>query len=142
MTFLQARGVVRAYGHTPALRGVTLDVAGVRRDEAGVPVAIGPALRAGAGLTPTGSVVWVDDRTLGVLADGDAGVTPYLVPVSGRSTALPAVADAVALAVDRGERTLLVVTAQGDLLRHESGTWVAVPGVTGVLGVTGASFPG
>ncbi|MFC0097599.1 ABC transporter ATP-binding protein [Micromonospora marina] len=26
MTFLQARGVVRAYGHTPALRGVTLDV--------------------------------------------------------------------------------------------------------------------
>ncbi|MEV4523272.1 ABC transporter ATP-binding protein [Micromonospora tulbaghiae] len=27
MTFLQARGVVRAYGHTPALRGVTLDVA-------------------------------------------------------------------------------------------------------------------
>ncbi|MBU8858306.1 MULTISPECIES: ABC transporter ATP-binding protein [unclassified Micromonospora] len=27
MTFLQARGVVRAYGRTPALRGVTLDVA-------------------------------------------------------------------------------------------------------------------
>ncbi|NED54054.1 ABC transporter ATP-binding protein [Micromonospora aurantiaca] len=27
MTFLQARGVVRAYGHTPALRGLTLDVA-------------------------------------------------------------------------------------------------------------------
>ncbi|WP_030273519.1 ABC transporter ATP-binding protein [Micromonospora globosa] len=27
MTFLQARGVVRAYGHNPALRGVTLDVA-------------------------------------------------------------------------------------------------------------------
>ncbi|MEV0003372.1 ABC transporter ATP-binding protein [Micromonospora sp. NPDC050980] len=27
MTFLQARGVVRAYGPTPALRGVTLDVA-------------------------------------------------------------------------------------------------------------------
>ncbi|MDO3683592.1 ABC transporter ATP-binding protein [Micromonospora sp. C28ISP2-4] len=27
MTFLQARGVVRAYGHTPALLGVTLDVA-------------------------------------------------------------------------------------------------------------------
>jgi len=27
VTFLQARGVVRAYGHNPALRGVTLDVA-------------------------------------------------------------------------------------------------------------------
>lgn len=27
MTYLQARGVVRAYGRTPALRGVTLDVA-------------------------------------------------------------------------------------------------------------------
>ncbi|MEU1808285.1 ABC transporter ATP-binding protein [Micromonospora sp. WMMD1076] len=27
MTFLEARGVVRAYGHNPALRGVTLDVA-------------------------------------------------------------------------------------------------------------------
>ncbi|MBE1486845.1 ABC-type multidrug transport system ATPase subunit [Plantactinospora soyae] len=26
MTILQARGVVRSYGQTPALRGVTLDV--------------------------------------------------------------------------------------------------------------------
>ena len=27
MTYLEARGVVKAYGRTPALRGVTLDVA-------------------------------------------------------------------------------------------------------------------
>ena len=27
MTFLRARGLVKSYGHTPALRGVTLDVA-------------------------------------------------------------------------------------------------------------------
>ncbi len=122
--------------------GTTLDVAGVVRDDDGVPVGLGAAVRAGAALTPTGSVVWVDDVTLGVLSDEDAGSTPYLVPVTGRSTPLPAVADAVALAADRGERTLYVVTGDGDLLRHQGGTWVAVPDVTGVLDVTGAAFPG
>lgn len=122
--------------------GVSLDVAGVRRDDAGTPVTIGPPLRAGAAVTPGSSVVWVDDATLGVLAQDEAGATPYLVPVSGSSTPLPAVADAVALAADRSERTLHVVTSQGDLLRHEGGTWVAVPGVTGQVRVTGASFPG
>ncbi|UCN15946.1 LpqB family beta-propeller domain-containing protein [Cellulomonas iranensis] len=122
--------------------GTTLDVAGVVRDDDGAPVAIGPALRVGAPLTPTGPVVWVDDVTLAVLADGDAGAAPYLVTVAGRSTSLPAVADAVALAADRGERTLYVVTAEGELLRHQGGTWVAVPGVTGDLDVTGVAFPG
>lgn len=122
--------------------GVTLDVAGVLRDEAGVPVGVGPAQRVGAPLTPAASVVWVDDVTLGVLADGDAGPTPWTVPIAGRSTPLPAAADAVALAADRGERTLYVVTDDGELLRHQGGTWVAVPGVTGELDVTGAAFPG
>ncbi|WP_046528746.1 LpqB family beta-propeller domain-containing protein [Cellulomonas sp. FA1] len=122
--------------------GTTLDVAGVVRDDDGAPVAIGPALRVGAPLTPTGPVVWVDDVTLAVLADGDAGAAPYLVTVAGRSSSLPAVADAVALAADRGERTLYVVTAEGELLRHQGGTWVAVPGVTGDLDVTGVAFPG
>ncbi|KSW13742.1 LpqB family beta-propeller domain-containing protein [Cellulomonas sp. B6] len=122
--------------------GTTLDVAGVVRDDDGAPVALGPALRVGAPLTPTGPVVWVDDVTLAVLSDGDAGAAPYLVTVAGRSTALPAVADAVALAADRGERTLYVVTADGELLRHQGGTWVAVPKVTGELDVTGLAFPG
>lgn len=122
--------------------GPTLEVAGVTRDEVGVPLTLGAAVRAGASLTPTGSVVWVDDVTLGVLADGDAGLTPYLVPVSGSSTPLPAVADVVELAADRGTRSLYVVTADGDVLRHEGGTWVAVPAVTEVLEVTGAAFPG
>ena len=122
--------------------GATLEVAGVSRDGTGVPLTLGAAVRAGASLTPTRSVVWVDDVTLGVLADGDAGPTPYLVPVSGSSTPLPAVADVVELAADRGTRSLYVVTADGDVLRHEGGTWVAVPGVTDVLAVAGAAFPG
>ncbi|UZN01886.1 LpqB family beta-propeller domain-containing protein [Cellulomonas sp. S1-8] len=122
--------------------GATLDVAGVVRDDDGVPLTLGPGVRAGAPLTPTTSVVWVDDVTLGVLAEGDAGRTPHRVPVSGSSTPLPAVADAVALASGRGDRSLYVVTADGDLLRHEGGTWVAVPDVTDVLVVTGATFPG
>ena len=122
--------------------GVTLEVAGIVRDDAGVPLTVGTAVRAGGRLTPIGSVVWLDDTTLGVLADGDAGPTPYQVPVAGGSVPLPAVADAAELAVDRGQRSLYVVTADGDLLRHEGGTWVAVPSVTGVLDVTGAAFPG
>lgn len=122
--------------------GTRLEVAGVSRDAAGVPLTLGEAVRAGASLTPSRSLVWVDDVTLGVLADGDAGPTPYLVPVAGSSTPLPAVADAVELAADRGTRSLYVVTADGALLRHEGGTWVAVPGVTDVLEVDGAAFPG
>lgn len=122
--------------------GTTLEVAGVSRDQAGVPLTLGEAVRAGASLTPTRSVVWVDDVTLGVLADGDAGPTPHLVPVSGSSTPLPAVAEVVELAADRGTRSLYAVTADGDVRRHEGGTWVAVPGVTDVLEVDGAAFPG
>lgn len=124
--------------------GVTLDVAGVVRDRDGVPLTLGPGVRAGASVTPIpdAPVVWVDDTTLGVLSEGDAGPTPYLVPVAGSSTPLPAVVDAAELAVDRGTRTLYVVTADGDLLRHQGGTWVAVPGVTDALEVAGAAFPG
>ncbi|MBO0899892.1 GerMN domain-containing protein [Cellulomonas sp. zg-ZUI22] len=122
--------------------GTTLDVAGIVRDDARTPQTIGKAVAAGAALTPTASVVWVDEVTLGVLSDGEAGPTPYLVPVSGTSSPLPAVADATSLVADRGLRTVHVVTAGGDLLRLQGGTWVEVPGVTGTLGVTGAAFPG
>lgn len=119
--------------------GVTLDVAGVVRDDAGAPLRLGAPLRAGAQVVPTTSVVWVDDVTLAVLAEDEAGTVPYLVPLSGSSTALPAVAGAVALAAERGDRTLHVVTAEGELLRYDGRTWVTVPGVEGV---TGAAFPG
>ena len=122
--------------------GSTLEVAGIVRDDQGGPVTIGEGVRAGARLDPTGSVVWVDDVTLGVLSEGESGVTPYFVPVSGGSRPLPAVADAVALAADRGQGTVYAVTAEGDLLRHQGGTWSAVRGVTGTLEVTAASFPG
>lgn len=119
--------------------GVTLDVAGIVRDEAGAPRRLGPPVRAGARVTPTTSVVWVDDVTLAVLAEDEAGTRPHLVPVSGPSSALPAVADAVALAAGRGERTVHVVTVDGELLRYDGRTWVTVPGLSGV---TGAAFPG
>lgn len=122
--------------------GTTLEVAGILRDDQGAPVRVGEGIRAGARLTPTGSLVWVDDLTLGVLSEGESGVTPYLVPISGGSRPLPAVADAVALAADRGEGTVYVVTSDGDLLRHQGGTWAAVRGVTETLDVTGAAFPG
>ncbi|MFS0706233.1 LpqB family beta-propeller domain-containing protein [Cellulomonas sp. 179-A 9B4 NHS] len=119
--------------------GVILDVAGVVRDEADAPRRLGTPIRQGARLTPTASVVWVDEVTLAVLAEDEAGTVPHLVPVSGRSTPLPVVAGAVALAAGRGERTLHVVTAEGDLLRYDGRTWVSVPGATGA---TGAAFPG
>ncbi|QCB93166.1 LpqB family beta-propeller domain-containing protein [Cellulomonas shaoxiangyii] len=119
--------------------GVSLDVAGVVRDESAAPLRLGAPVRAGARLAPTGAVVWVDDVTLAVLAEDEAGTVPHLVPVSGRSTPLPVVAGAAALAAGRGERTLHVVTADGELLRYDGRTWVTVPGATDV---SGAAFPG
>ncbi|QGQ20923.1 hypothetical protein GC089_06215 [Cellulomonas sp. JZ18] len=120
--------------------GVTLDVAGVVRDEAGAPLRLGQQpVRVGAQAVPTTSVVWVDEVTLAVLAEDEAGTVPVLVPLSASSSPLPAVAGAVALAAERGDRTLHVVTSEGELLRYDGRTWVAVPGVAGV---TGAAFPG
>jgi hypothetical protein len=119
--------------------GTTIDLAGVVRDEAGAPQRLSEPIRAGASVTTAEAVVWADDLTVAMLGRSAGSASMRLVPVGGQSTALPDVADAVALAAGRGVRTLLVATEEGELLRYDGQTWGTVPGVSGVRD---PSYPG
>lgn len=112
--------------------GVTIDVAGVVRDAAGAPQQLSTPIRAGASVAQADEVVWADPVTLGVLGHSSGPAVLRLVPVGGQSEALPEVADAVSIASGVGERSMLVATRQGELLRYDGRTWVPVPGATGV----------
>ena len=119
--------------------GTTVDVAGVVRDGDGVPQQLSEPVRVGARVTAVDAMVWADDLTLAVLGRTDGSANLRLVSVGGPSRSLPDVADAVALAADRGVRTLVVATQDGDLLRYDGQTWVPVSGATGVRD---PAFPG
>ncbi len=112
--------------------GVAIDVAGVVRDASGAPQQLSTPVRAGASVGDAEQVVWADAVTLGVLGGAGGSATLRLVPVGGQTEALPDVADAVSIASGLGERSMLVATRQGELLRYDGRTWVPVPGATGV----------
>ncbi|MDM7853988.1 LpqB family beta-propeller domain-containing protein [Cellulomonas alba] len=118
--------------------GVRVDVAGVTRDDHGVPRQLGVPTRAGTTLTDATQVTWVDEATLGVLGQSDGSTSPYvnLVPVAGPTTVLPQIADVVDLA---GGPSLVVATKDGTLRRFVTPTWVQVDGVTGA---SDPSYPG
>ena len=119
---------------------VSIDVAGIARDDAGRPQQLSePAQRVGAALTTADQVVWIDDSMLAVLGRDAGSATVWEVPVGGPSKALPNVAGAVSLAGGRYERSLLVATDTGDLWSYNRPTWTPV---TGVTGVRDPSYPG
>lgn len=120
--------------------GDAIDVAGIARDDVNGPQQLSePAPRVGAKLTEADSVVWIDDAKLAVLARGTGTARVWVIPVGGESTTLPEPPGAVALAGGRAERSLLVVTEDGGLLRYDDPTWVPV---AGVAGVRDPSYPG
>lgn len=112
--------------------GVAIDVAAVVRDSSGAPQQLSTPIRTGASVADADQVVWADAVTLGVLGRTAGPATLRLVPVGGQSEPLPDVADAVSIASGLGERSMLVATRQGELLRYDGRTWVPVPGATGV----------
>jgi hypothetical protein len=121
--------------------GVAIDVAGIARDDLGAPQQLSsdPAPRVGAALTAADQVVWIDDTVLVVLGNLGASSSVWEVPVGAHSETLPDVAGAVSLAGGRLERSLLVATGDGELLRYDGRTWVPV---THVEGVRDPSYPG
>ncbi|MBN9328538.1 MAG: GerMN domain-containing protein [Cellulomonas sp.] len=112
--------------------GVAIDVAGVVRDASGAPQQLSTPVRAGASVADARQVVWADAVTLGVLGGAGGPSTLRLVPVGGQSEPLPDVADAASIASGVGERSMLVATHAGELLRYDGRTWVPVQGATGV----------
>ena len=118
-----------------------LDAAGLTRDAAGAPMSIGQPLSVGLGVGPASHLVWVDEGTLAVLADGPAGSTPSLgiSVVGGGTTVLSSSADAVELAARNGTSSIAVVTRQGEIFQRSTAGWSRVP-VDGV--VEGLAFSG
>ncbi len=119
--------------------GVSLDVAGVVRDDSGTPQRLGDRLRVGARLLTATDVVWVDESTLAVLGTSGTttGPTVHLVTVGGPTRALPPLEGAVAVAAGRGERAVYALTAGGDLSTLRGASWVVV-----ATGIRSPAFPG
>jgi hypothetical protein len=118
---------------------VTLDVAGIVRDDSGTPQRIGDRLRVGARLTSATQVVWVDEATLAVLGASGTMTSPtmHLVPVTGRTQALPTLEGATSIAAGKGERALYLGGADGVLHNLQGTTWVTV-----ATNVTDPAFAG
>jgi hypothetical protein len=118
-----------------------LDVAGLIRDADGVPRSVGQPLSVGLGVGPASHLVWVDGRTLAVLADAPAGSTPSLgiSVVGGGTTVLSSSADAVQVAARNGTSSIAVVTREGEIFQRSAAGWSRVP-VSGV--VEGLAFSG
>ncbi|MGV8967321.1 MAG: LpqB family beta-propeller domain-containing protein [Cellulomonas sp.] len=119
--------------------GVTVDVAGIVRDDSGTPQRLGERLRVGAPLLTATAVVWVDQVTLAVLGTSGAmtGPTMHLVPIAGDTQALPALDGAVSIAAGKGERALFVGTTGGSLFTLQGNGWLRV-----ATNVTYPAFPG
>lgn len=119
--------------------GVTLDVAGIVRDDSGTPQRIGDRLRVGARLTSATKVVWVDEATLAVLGTSGTMTSPtmHLVPVTGRTQALPTLEGATSIAAGKGERALYLGGADGVLHTLQGTSWVTV-----ATNVTDPAFAG
>jgi hypothetical protein len=117
--------------------GVAVDVVGAVRDASGTPLPGGEPMRVGVPLADATAVVWLDESTLGVLGTSAGTTALHLVPLAGRTTALPEVGDLVGVA---GGKVPYVSTADGQLFRLVGQqSWVRVPDVEGVAD---PSYPG
>ena len=107
-----------------------IDVAGIVRGATEIPVRLSDAVVAGAAVVAASQVVWVDESTLAVLAQGQSsGVrTVHLVPLAAHSEALSGVEGAEWVASGRGRRAVYVVTADGELFNRATtgSTWTRV----------------
>jgi len=118
-----------------------LDVAGIVRDAEGNPLSVGEPLSVGTGIGPSSHLVWVDEMTLAVLADGPEGTTPSLgiSTVGGGTEVVSSSADAIELAARNGTSSIAVVTRTGEIFQRSTAGWSRVQ-VDGA--VDGLAFSG
>lgn len=118
---------------------VSIDVAGVVRDERGQPQRVGERWQVGASLTDAVEVSWVDEVTLAVLGQGPPQQVPamHLVSVGGPTESLPPLEQAIGIATGRGDRTQYLVDAEETLFLRQASSWAEV-----ATGVRDAVFPG
>ena len=150
VTWLQGRAVrsvqvsrdgARVALVTEGATGVQVDLAGVVRSGAGVPVRLSDPVTVGATLTDARQVVWVDEDDLAVLGRAGTATSPTvnIVPVADYARSLSSVSDVESIASGRGESSLYAVTTAHELFgrRATGATWLSV-----ATGVAAVAFPG
>jgi len=110
-----------------------LDVAAVVRDPDGMPRSLAEPVRFGSRLTDAVDVAWVEESTVAVLGTTAAEPVPsvHLLPLGGPTDRLPVVEGAVSLTAGRGDRSIVVATADGRLYERNGAGWrVRLSGVS------------
>ncbi|MBD8080718.1 LpqB family beta-propeller domain-containing protein [Cellulosimicrobium arenosum] len=108
---------------------VRVDVAGVVRDESGLPVQVSDPVRVGQPVTSASQVMWTDTALLGVLGRTATDVSPrlQLVPVGGPTRQASPLEDADWLAAGPGVSSVLLGTGDRSLYSAGSSTlWTRV----------------
>ncbi|WDG18991.1 LpqB family beta-propeller domain-containing protein [Microbacterium sp. Clip185] len=101
-----------------------LVVAGVERDSAGVPSALGPAVSLATLDAPTRGLAWLDTTTIGVVS-GDAAAPVFVQQVvGGAATVVDAPVDAVALSGANSPAAVRILAADGTLFVRRQSNWV------------------
>jgi hypothetical protein len=109
--------------------GLQVHVAGILRDEDGLPTELSEPVRVGQPIVAATQVVWVDRTTLGVLGRsiGDTAPLVHLVPVGGPTSKASPLEGAVSLASGTGIGTMLLGTSDGSLYAAGSSSlWTRV----------------
>jgi len=109
-------------------KGVDVDVAGLVRDEDGVPQGISSSIAISTTFDNVKDAVWVDELLVAFLAEGSSGGSnaPYFVEIGGENTPLPVVKDAQNLAAGKGERNLYLTTSDERLYVRDGKNWSPV----------------
>lgn len=101
------------------------EITAIVRDVDNTPLYLGEPIRIGETMTEVVDVAWVDEETVAVLgaSEPDAERSVHLLGVGGETTELPSVEDAVRITAGTGDRSLLLLTADGDLYERNGLGW-------------------
>lgn len=110
-----------------------LEVTGIVRNDAGVPVSLTTPLQVGVSSGVAVDLAWVDSTTVAALGVSvDEGITPvWIVGVGGFTEAVSAATDTVAMTARSGLTSLTVVTGEAEALARSGTGWTPV--VDGVV---------
>jgi hypothetical protein len=105
-----------------------VEVAGVVRTDDGTPLSITDTLNVGVGVTAAHEVVWLDDTTIAVLGEqsGDNAPSVWIISVGGRTEMIEAVSGVSSATARYGERSLYVVSDEGDVRERVGTGWSAI----------------
>ncbi|MFD1716762.1 LpqB family beta-propeller domain-containing protein [Georgenia deserti] len=118
---------------------LVLDLASVVRTPNGVPQHLGEPVRVGENLSDVTDLAWTEENTLAALGTSSLSPEPavHLVHLGGPTEVIPAVEGVASLTAGRGERSLVLATAGGQLYERNGPAWRLVHS-----GATDPALPG